>query len=131
MSFAALLPIVLGALKQAWAWRAWLIPVLLAVALAGAIAWGRHLLASRADAEAKAEQYRAAALSAEAAIEEMKIHQAHIDAAVGASHAAQLARLASSSKIRQGVSSALPAPACPPDPAVLHGLELLRGEAHG
>ena len=61
----------------------------------------------------------------------MKVHQAHIDAAVGASHAAELARLASSSKIRQGVASAPPAPACPPDPAVLHGLELLRGETHG
>ncbi len=127
----AWIPIALRALKQAWAWRAWLVPVFLGVVLAGAVAYARHLQTSRADAEAKAEQYRAAALSAEAAIDEMKIHQAHIDAAVGASHAAELARLAGSSKIRQGVASAPQAPACPPDPAVLHGLELLRGEAHG
>jgi hypothetical protein len=130
-AMAAFGPIALGAVKQAWTRRAWLIPVLLAAALAGAIAWGCQLLAARAEALAEAAQYRAAARSAEAAIDKMKIHQAHIDAAIGASHAAELARLASLSKIRQGVAGAPPAPACPPDPAVLHGLELLRRGTHG
>jgi hypothetical protein len=49
----AWIPIALRALKQAWAWRAWLIPVVLVLALAGAVAYARHLQASRADAEAK------------------------------------------------------------------------------
>lgn len=121
-------PAALAALKQAWAWRTWLIPLVLMLALGGVVAWARHLSRARdADAE-RAEQYAAAALSAEQAIDEIKEHQTKVDGAVAASHAAEIARLANSSQIRQGVAAAEPAPTCPPDPAVLHGLKLLRGE---
>lgn len=120
---------ILAGLQFAWSARAWLIPAVLGVALLGAIAWAKYEGKAAEAAGAKAEQYKTAALSAEQAIDEMRIHQAHVDAAIGASHAAEVARLESLAKLRQTVAGGAPAPACPPDPIVLQGLEELRRQA--
>jgi hypothetical protein len=113
-------------LQLAWKYKAWIaIGLLLSVI---AVLWYLHKseIADNAQLKASAESYRQAAIQTAKSLEAVEQHNANAEVARETAHAVEIAALMASANAKEDVRNAPPPPACPPDPAIARGLELLR-----
>jgi hypothetical protein len=118
--------LIMGMAKWAWENKVLVAVVALVIAIAGL--WWIHTrdVAANAELQATAESYRKAAIETAKTLETVKQHDANAEVARETAHAVEIAQLKAAANAKEAVRNAPPAPACPPDPAIARGLELLR-----
>jgi len=118
--------LIIEGVKGAWKNKT-LVAIGLLLAVIGWLWWQhQHEVATNAELKASVETYRQAAVETAKTLEAVRQHDANAEVARETAHAVEIAALKAAENAKEAVRNAPPAPACPPDPAIARGLELLR-----